>query len=165
MNVRESGDTLIIRDVPGCLWALALLFLVPGGLIVAGALGLADNAAELSPLERIAILAMGVVGYGAGLVLILREPVTTVTLDRAQGEVRVRRWGLVDRSEAVYPLASLHPVQIAEREDSDGDRTYRARLLVANEDVELPSRGFPLRSQAEEVARTLETFLGRRASR
>jgi hypothetical protein len=66
MIVRETPTRLTLQDTPGCLRFLGLMFLFGGLLVLYMALGGASNSAELSPLERLAALAIGATHVGAG---------------------------------------------------------------------------------------------------
>ncbi len=54
MRIKRNGGQITIRDRPAPFWALGL-FLLAGGLIaVAMPLGLATNAGDLEPWQRLA---------------------------------------------------------------------------------------------------------------
>jgi len=87
MKTRLEGNRLIIRDQPFGFW-LFYSFFIAGGLM---ALVLSLSAA---PDTTTAIIG-SVIGLGniaGGLYMIKREPASIVEIDKAAGEIRVRRW-------------------------------------------------------------------------
>ena len=100
MRITRNGGHISIRDRPAPFWALGLFLLAGGVVAVAMPLGLAANAGDLEPWERLATVGLGV-GMSAGALWWLgRSPATHVQLDLTH-----RRLRLVLRAAAGQPGA------------------------------------------------------------
>ena len=123
MKTRLAGNCLIIRDQPLGFW-LFYSFFVAGGLI---ALILSLTAAP----DSMTTLIGSVIGLGniaGGLYMIKREPASIVEIDKAAGEIRVRRWYPVGKRHKTYPLSALSGAEVEITEHSEGGSVYRPRL-------------------------------------
>ena len=96
-RITRTDGQISFRDSPIPSWALGG-FLLAGGLVaVAMPLGLATNAGDLEPWERLASLGIGVgVSVGA-LWWLARSPTTHVQLDLTRRHVQLVRIGLSGR--------------------------------------------------------------------
>jgi hypothetical protein len=101
-------------------------FLLAGGLIaIAMPLGLATNANDLEPWERLASLGIGM-GVSIGAVWWLaRNPKTHVRLDLARRHVQVVRIGLSGRHVRQVSFDDLEIDEVQEGSDSDGGLIWR----------------------------------------
>jgi hypothetical protein len=66
--------------------------------------------------------------------MIKREPASIVEIDKAAGEIRVRRWYPVGNRRKSYPLSSLSAVEMEITEHSEGGSVYRPRLCFGKAD-------------------------------
>ncbi len=134
MRITRSGSQVSIRDQPAPFWALGF-FLLAGGLVaIAMPLGLADNAGDLEPWERLASMGIGV-GVSAGALWWLgQSPSTRVQLDLARRRLRLVRLGLTGRQVRELPFDELENVEVEQGTDSDGGAMWRlaARLRTGD---------------------------------
>jgi hypothetical protein len=102
-----------------------LFLLASGGLGVAMPLGLAANAGDLEPWERLAASGVGL-GVIAGAVWWLaRSPATRVQFDLTRRRVRLVRLGLRGRHVRQLSFEELESVEIEQGTDSDGGTVWR----------------------------------------
>lgn len=120
VRIDRNGGQITIRDRPAPFWALGV-FLLAGGLVaVAMPLGLATNAGDLKPWERLASLGIGV-GVSAGaLWWLARSPATQVHLDLTRRRVRLVRFGLSGRLVRNLSFDELASVEVAQGTDDGG---------------------------------------------
>jgi hypothetical protein len=97
VQIKRDGGHISIRDRVAPFWALGLFLLAGAVVALAMPLGLASNAADLEPWERLASVAVGV-GAGAGALWWLeRSPWTHVQLDLTRRLLRLVRYALSGR--------------------------------------------------------------------
>jgi hypothetical protein len=105
-----------------------------------------------------------VIGLGniaGGLYMIKREPASIVEIDKAAGEIRVRRWHPVGKMQIAYPLSILSGVEVEITEHSEGGSVYRPRLcLGTTEFVPVSLFWYQTREPSEAILREIRTFLG-----
>ena len=156
MKARLEGDRLIIRDQPFGFW-LFYSFFIAGGLM---ALVLSLSAA---PDTTTAIIG-SVIGLGniaGALYMIKREPASIVEIDKAAGEIRVRRWYPVGKRHKTYPLSSLSAVEVEITEHSEGGSVYRPRFCFdEGESVPLSLFWYQTREPSEAIQKEILAFLG-----
>jgi hypothetical protein len=126
---------ITLRDRAGPYWFLGL-FLLSGGLLsIAMPLGLATNAGELQPWERLTALVLGL-GVSAGALWYLaRCPATTVQLDLTRRLLTLVRTGLHGRKVRRLPFTELTSVELNQSKDSDGDPLWRAAIRLGSGEV------------------------------
>ena len=135
MRISREGGTITLRDRPGPYWFLGLFLLAGGVLSIAMLLGLATNAGELEPWERLSTLLVGV-GVSAGALWYLRRsPATTVQLDLTRRLLTLVRTGLNGRHVRRIHFTELTSVELAEGKDSDGDPIWRPAVRLNNGEV------------------------------
>jgi hypothetical protein len=107
------------------------LFLLAGALVaLAMPLGLASNAADLEPWERLAGVAVGV-GAGAGALWWLeRSPWTHVQLDPTRRRLRLVRYALSGRRARWLSFDELESVEVEHGTDSDGGTVWRPAVRL-----------------------------------
>jgi hypothetical protein len=130
MRISRAGGRITLRDQAAPYWGLGLFLLAGGVLAIAGALGLATNAAELEPWERFSSLGVGV-GVAAGaLWWLAQNPTTEVRLDLTRRLLTVVRSGVRGRQVRRLSFDELKGVELVQGTDSDGDPIWRpaARL-------------------------------------
>jgi hypothetical protein len=122
--IREGGQ-ITLRDRPAPYRALGLFLLAGSVLAIAMALGLATNADELEPWERLSSLAVGL-GVAAGaLWWLAQNPATEVRLDLTRRLLTLVRSGVQGRRERRVAFAELEAVELVQGKDSDGDPIWR----------------------------------------
>ena len=130
MRVARNGAHITIRDRPGPFWALGA-FLLAGGLVaVAMPLGLATNAGELEPWERLAAMAVGVGATSGAWWWLARSPATRVQLDLTRREVQVVRLGVTGRLVRQLAFDELANAEVEEGSDDDGGAVWRPGLRL-----------------------------------
>jgi hypothetical protein len=132
MRITRSGGKITIRDRPGPSWGLGLFLLTGGVLAIAMPLGLATNAAELQPWERLASFGIGL-GVAGGAILWLRHsPGTRTELDLTRRRLRVVRFGLAARRPRELAFGEVESFQVEEQMDDDGNPVWRPAVLLRN---------------------------------
>jgi hypothetical protein len=132
VRIKRNGDQITIRDRPAPFWALGL-FLLAGGLVaVAMSLGLATNAGDLEPWERLASIGIGI-GVSAGAFWWLaRSPATQVQVDLTRRRVRLVRFGLSGRWVRQLSFADLASVEVEQGTDDEGGLIWRPAVRLRN---------------------------------
>ncbi len=173
MRIRRDGGHISIRDRVAPFWALGLFLLAGGLLAVAMPLGLATNAGDLKPWERLAIVAVGLGGASGALWWLGRSPATHVQLDLTRRRLRRVRFGLHGREERWLSFDDLESVEVDQGTDSEGGTVWRLAVRlrtgelvllselwshdqaaveegvsVVAEACRLPTRSFPAAAQA-----------------
>jgi hypothetical protein len=130
VRIRRNGNHISIRDRVAPFWALGL-FLLAGGLVaVAMPLGLATNAGDLEPWERLASVAVGL-GVSAGALWWLgRSPGTHVQLDLTRRRLRLVRSGLSGRQVRWLSFDDLERVEVDQGTDSEGGTVWRPAVRL-----------------------------------
>lgn len=135
MRVTREGGMITLRDRAGPYWFLGL-FLLSGGLVsIAMPLGLATNAGELEPWERLTALVVGVSVSAGALWYLARCPATMVQLDLTHRLLTLVRTGLNGRRVRQLHFTELTSVELAQSKDSDGDPMWRAVLRLGSGEV------------------------------
>lgn len=130
MRIKRQGGAVTIRDRPAPFWALGLFLLAGGLLAIAMPLGLATNAGNLEPWERLASIGLGL-GVSAGaLWWLARSPATQVQVDLTRRHLRVVRLGLSGRRVRQLSFANLASVEVEQGFDDDGGRIWRPAVLL-----------------------------------
>ena len=130
MQIRRSGGQIMIRDRPAPFWALGAFLLLGGVVCMAMPLGLASNAADLEPWERLASFGVGL-GVSAGALWWLgRSPASRVELDLTRSRISVVRLGLSGRQVRQLAFAELDKVEVEVGADGDGDTVWRPRVRL-----------------------------------
>jgi hypothetical protein len=160
VKARIEGNRLVIKDQPLGFW-LFYSFFVAGGSI---ALILSLTAAPDATTTLIGT-AIGLGNIAGGLYMIKREPASIVEIDKAAGEIRVRRWYPVCKRHKTYPLSALSGVEVDITEHSEGGSVYRPRLSFdEGESVPVSLFWYQTREPSEAILREILTFLGHEGS-
>ena len=132
MRIVAAGDRLELRDTPGAMWVLGLVFVASGLFVLAMPL-VADEWAGFAWWERLAILAIGAAHLAGGLSFALAPAATRTVLDRSTGlgAQRVRTLARRPPSHVEFRLAEVRSVEVVRSTDSDGDPTFQLRLWLA----------------------------------
>jgi hypothetical protein len=155
VRARLEGDRLIIRDQPIGFW-LFYSFFVAGGTI---ALVLSLTAAPDSMTTLIGSI-IGLGNIAGGLFMIKREPASIVEIDKANGEILVRRWYPVGKRHKTYPLSALSGVEVEITEHSEGGSVYRPGLCFGpTEFVPVSLFWYQTRKPSEAILKEIRTFL------
>jgi hypothetical protein len=129
-RITRTDGQISIRDSPTASWALGG-FLLAGGLVaVAMPLGLATNAGDLEPWERLASLGIGVgVSVGA-LWWLARSPATHVQLDLTRRHMQLVRIGLSGRYVRRLSFDDLEVAEVDQGSDSEGGTVWRPAVRL-----------------------------------
>ena len=130
---------ICIRDRPAPFWALGIFLLAGGVLAIAMALGLATNADELEPWERLASIVVGLGVCAGALWWLARSPGTEVQLDRTHQVLRIMSWGLRGRQLHEFRFDGLESAFVDEGEDNDGGTVWRPAVRLRSGGVVLLS--------------------------
>lgn len=128
-----------IRDRPAPFWALGLFLLIGGVLAIAMPLGLATNASELEPWERLAFIALGIGVCGGALWWLARSPGTEIQIDRVRRSLVLVRWGIFGPHVSRYQIDQLESSFVEQGEDSDGGTVWRPAVRLRGGGVVLLS--------------------------
>jgi len=156
VKTRIEGSWLVIKDQPLGFW-MFYSFFVAGGTI---ALVLSISAA----IEWTTKVIGSVIGLGniaGGFYMIRREPASIVEIDKAAGEVRVRRWYPVGKRQNTYPLSALSGAEVEITEHSEGGSVFRPRLrFEKSEFVPVSMFWYQTREPSEAILKEIQAFLG-----
>lgn len=125
MRITRIGGQISIRDRAAPFWALGLFLLAGAVLAVAMPLGLASNAADLEPWERLASIGMGFAGGAGALWWLGRSPATHAQLDLTRRHLRLLRSGLSGRQVRQLGFDELESVEVEQAADSEGGPVWR----------------------------------------
>jgi len=93
--------------------------------------------------------------------MIKREPASIVEIDKAAGEIRVRRWYPVGKMQNTYSLSALSGAEVEITEHSEGGSVYRPRLFFGQtESVPVSLFWYQTREPSEAVVKEIRAFLG-----
>ncbi len=166
MRLIETGDRLVLRDVPGILWVLGLVFVASGSLVLTAPVW-TDEWRDFGMWQRLAVIAIGVAHVGGGLFTAGHPRATVTELDRARGcgAHRVRRlwsrWAGSPDAHTEFPLADVRAVEIVRSKDDDGDPVFRMRLwLAGSRSLWLQAQPLMGEAYATEQAERIRRFLG-----
>jgi hypothetical protein len=157
LKTRLEENRLSIRDQPFGFW-LFYSFFVAGGTI---ALVLSLSAAP----DATTALIGSVIGLGniaGGLYMIRREPASVVEIDKAAGEIRVRRWYPIGKRHKTYQLSALSSAGVEITEHSEAGSVFRPRLCIGkSEFVPVSLFWYQTREPSEAILKEIQSFLGR----
>jgi hypothetical protein len=140
MRADESGNELIIRETPGCLWLLGGLFCLVGGVFVYGALGGFSNRDEFSFWALAAAFLMGAIGIVGGVWIIYRAPLTTLNLNRADETLTLTRHGLFGKRTDLYRFGEIQQFLLLEEKDDESNPIWSLGIeLTDGETVKISS--------------------------
>jgi hypothetical protein len=167
VRIIETRDRLELRDVPGVLWVLGLVFVASGTFVLTAPVW-ADEWRDFGLWERLAVFLIGVAHVGGGLYTAGQPHATITELDRARGcgarrERRLwSRWEPSrDSAPGEFALAEVRAVEVVRSKDSDGDPVFQARLRLARgESVWLQAQPASGEALATENAERVRRFLG-----
>ena len=155
VKTRLEGNRLTIRDQPFGFW-LFYSFFVAGGLM---ALFLSLSAAPDTTTAIIGSV-IGIGNIAGGLYMIKREPASIVEIDKAAGEIHVRRWYPVGKRQNTYPLSALSVAEVEITEHSEGGSVYRPLLCFdEGESVPVSLFWYQTRESSEAILKEILTFL------
>jgi hypothetical protein len=107
------------------------LVLLAGGVVgVAMPLGLATNAGDLEPWERLASIGVGLGVIAGAIWWLARSPATRVQLDVTRRHLRLVRLGLRGRHVRQLAFEELESVEIEQGTDSDGGTVWRPAIRL-----------------------------------
>ncbi|MGQ0541993.1 MAG: hypothetical protein ACT4O9_09115 [Blastocatellia bacterium] len=133
MKIRRSENALVFRETPGCLWVFGLFFAIIGSMFIYGSLGGYSNYNEASPWVIAAHLFGGICAVAAGYWVIFRAPVTTVTIDRKEKIVRLKRRGLSGKHDRAYTFDEVIEFRLIKDIDSDGDNVWSLGVEIVED--------------------------------
>jgi hypothetical protein len=152
VRIKRIGGHISIRDRVGPFWALGLFLLAGGLMAIAMPLGLAANAGDLQPWERLASVAIGL-GVSAGALWWLgRSPGTQMQLDLTHRRLQLVRLGLSGRQVRWLSFDDLERVEVEQGTDSEGGAVWRPAVrLRSGQPVLLSELWSHGRAEVEEV--------------
>ena len=161
MQIKKSSPThLTLADQPGCFWLFGLFFLLIGGVVVAGLLGLFTNLKEVSLPEKAFAWVLALSAIGVGAYIAYDSPGSRVSFDRQKGSVVIRRKGLMRKQTLQYSLLEVETIFLREGQDIDGDPVYRLTMrLRSGEEVELSWLWLHGKDKLEKVAERARLYL------
>jgi hypothetical protein len=130
VRITREGGRVFLRDQAALFWALGIFLSAGGTLAIAMSLGLAENADELKPWERLAGAAVGLGVFAGGMWWLAQNPSTKVELDRTRRSLRLVRWGILGREVRALRFDELESVVAEETEDGDGGKVWRPAVRL-----------------------------------
>ncbi|HEX8250176.1 MAG TPA: hypothetical protein VF599_18530 [Pyrinomonadaceae bacterium] len=135
MQTEQTGNELIVRETPGCLWIFGLFFALVGGMFVYGALGGFVNYARHEFWTLALALLMGLIAVAAGIWIIYGAPITKVVINRIENTVLIKRYGLFGRRESFYAFDEIERFCLVEEKDSEGDNIWFLGMKLTGEET------------------------------
>jgi hypothetical protein len=139
VRITRHGGHISIRDQAAPFWALGLFLLAGGVVAVAMPLGLATNAADLKPWERVASMAVGVGVTTGALWWLWRSPATQVRLDLTRRKLEVVRFGISGRQVRRIAFDDLERAVVDQGADSEGGAVWRPAVRLRSGELLLLS--------------------------
>ena len=139
MRITREGGRVSLHDRPALFWALGFFLFAGGALAIAMSLGLAENADELKPWERLAAAGVGIGVSAGGLWWLAQNPTTKVEFDLTRRSLRLVRWGILGREMRQLPFDQLESAVVEEGEDGDGGKVWRPAVRLRDGGVLLLS--------------------------
>lgn len=147
MRAERSGNKLIIKETPGCLWLFGLFFALIGSVFVYGAIGGYSNFNDISPWVIAAHFFGGLCAIAAGYWIIYNAPLTRITIDRNTETVTQKTRGLSRRSDVVYRFDEIEQFRLIEKPDFDNDFVWSLGMeLKDGELIEISAIQSPVES-------------------
>jgi hypothetical protein len=140
MRITRQGGLITLRDRVGPYWFLGLFLLSGGVLGIAMPLGLANNAGELEPWERLTSLAIGIAVSAGALWWLAQNPGTRLELDLTRRLLTLVRFGLLGRQVRRLSFTELEAVELVQGADSDGDPIWRPAARLRSGELVLLSQ-------------------------
>jgi hypothetical protein len=135
MQTEQTGNELIVRDTPGCLWIFGLFFAFVGGMFVYGSLGGFVNY-DKHELWMLALsLLMGLTGIAVGIWIIYGAPVTKVVINRLENTVLITRYGLFGKRESFYDFDEIERFCLVEEKDDEGNNIWFLGMKLTSEET------------------------------
>jgi hypothetical protein len=135
VKIERSGQTLTIKETPGCLWIFGLFFASIGAMFVYGALGGYSNYDQAARWIIAAHLFGGLCAIAAGYWIVYKAPITRITIDRSAETVTYKKKGLSGRSDRVLRFSEIERFLVLEDRDDDGDPIYSLAFELADGEV------------------------------
>ena len=132
MRIKRNSGQITIRDRPAPFWGLGLFLLAGGLMAVAMPLGLATNAGDLEPWERLASIGIGIGVSTGALWWLARSPATQVQIDLTRRRLRLVRFGLSGRRVRQLSFADLASVEVEQGTDDEGGLIWRPAVRLRN---------------------------------
>jgi hypothetical protein len=132
MRITRSSGRIIIRDRPGSSWGLGLFLLTGGVVAIAMPLGLATNAADLQPWERLASFGIGLGVSGGAIWWLRHSPGTRTELDLTRRRLRVVRYGIAGSRRRELAFGEVWSFQVKQGADDDGNPVWQPAALLRN---------------------------------
>jgi hypothetical protein len=111
-------------------WASGLFLLLGGLVCLAAPLGLATNAADLEPWERVASFGVGLAVSVGALWWLSRSRASRVELDLARARMSVVCLGLSGREVRQLTFSEMEKVEVEVGADSEGGTVWRPRVRL-----------------------------------
>lgn len=139
MRISRTSGHITLRDRLRRPWALGVFLLVGGVVCVAMPLGLATNAGDLEPWQRLASVGVGLGVSSGALWWLARSPATQVQLDLTHRRLRLTRFGLSGRQVRQLSFDDLVTADVEQGADSDGGMVWRPLVRLRGGDSVLLS--------------------------
>lgn len=135
MQVKQTGNELIISETPGCLWIFGLLFALVGGSFVYGSLGGFTNFNEV-PFWQLALAClMGLIAVSFGVWQIFTAPVTKIIFNRTTKTAVYTKYGLNGKTRTFYNFDSIKKFLTLEEKDSEGDSIWSLAMELSSGEI------------------------------
>ena len=139
MHITREGGRVHLRDRPGLFWALGAFLLAGGALAIAMALGLANNADELRPWERLASIGIGTGVCTGALWWLGQNRGTVVQIDLVRRSLQLTRQGIHGRQVRQLSFDQIESAFVDQETDGDGGTVWRPALRLRDGEVVLLS--------------------------
>jgi hypothetical protein len=158
MRAATASGEITLTDSPAIFWLLGLFFCGLGFLAL---LAVRSSLRQADPLWEILLPALlGLAAITAGLWIIYAAPASRVTLRPVQGEITLRRRGLLQNATRRIAFADIVSAYLVQGKDIDGGPVYTLRLmLTTGEEVPLTRLWIHNRAGLEQALETLAPYL------
>lgn len=161
MNVSQTTERLVLRDLPSNLWFAGASFIFMATIFLTKGIGFLLQY-EHVPLWICALeLVLGIAGLIAGLLAFSHNPMVAAEFNPQRNLVAVRKQGLLASSPREVPLQSIKGIEVTEVKGLQGDASYCLQLsTVSGEKIPLGAAWTPRKTSHDEAAAQIRSFLG-----
>jgi hypothetical protein len=158
MHIVRTPGLVTLADQPGLHRLLAALFVLVGALFAMAPWLVVE---PLTLIEATGIVSMGLAAIAAGTYILKTSPTSTVTIDTARREIRIRRSSIFGVEHWSSPFHAVVAVDLEEFDSDEGSPCWRPRLRLQDGSSVPLSRLYDLdRASQEQLVDVVKSAMG-----